>query len=187
MIGDHDDSEVAPTVIRGVDESHFAAKRPYGDRRPARKLHRRPTFELQTDGAVGLDQRSVIPVDVELDRSVLGRGVGAVLEDPGKGSYWVVEREGRVLGGLLVTLEWSDWRNGCFWWIQSVYVVPGYRRRGVFRALYDHVLARAQSDSAVCGLRLYVERDNVVARNTYSELGMVETPYAMYEEEFDRD
>jgi ribosomal protein S18 acetylase RimI-like enzyme len=123
----------------------------------------------------------------ELDVALVDAGVRRLFGQPEYGFYLIATCGGEVAGCLMVTTEWSDWRDGLFWWIQSVYVVPGYRRRGVFRALYDHVLARAQADTTVCGLRLYVERDNVVARSTYSELGMVETPYVMYEEEFERE
>jgi ribosomal protein S18 acetylase RimI-like enzyme len=87
----------------------------------------------------------------------------------------------------LVTFEWSDWRNGRFWWIQSVYVHPPQRRRGVFRCMYMEVLnmARQRRGEKICGLRLYVEQDNQIAQQTYRQLGMIETPYRIYEQEFD--
>ena len=110
------------------------------------------------------------------------RGVEAVLSDPGHGFYVVADTGGEIAGSLLVTFEWSDWRNGRFWWIQSVYVRPAYRRRGVYRALHEFVRDRARSTGGVVGLRLYVERENAVAQRTYAALGMDETPYRMYEE-----
>ena len=109
-------------------------------------------------------------------------GVAAVLRDPGHGFYVVADAGGEIVGSLLVTYEWSDWRNGRIWWIQSVYVRPGHRRRGVYRTLHEFVRARARSASGVVGLRLYVERDNAAAQRTYAALGMHETPYLVYEE-----
>ena len=113
-----------------------------------------------------------------LDREVLTRGTQAVFENPHRGFYLVAECDGEPAGCLLVTREWSDWRNGDWWWIQSVYVAPPHRRHGVFRALYAEVENRARQAGAV-GLRLYVERDNTRAQQTYFSLGMEEEPYKM--------
>jgi len=118
------------------------------------------------------------PLDLETVRT----GVQAVFDDPGRGFYLVAERAGEVVGALLITFEWSDWRNGRFWWIQSVYVQPDARRRGVYTALHRAVRRRARKTENVCGLRLYVERSNATARETYEALGMTETSYRMYEE-----
>lgn len=119
-----------------------------------------------------------------LDAAVLQAGVTRVFEQPDLGTYHVAELDGRVVGCLLITYEWSDWRNGLFWWIQSVYVDPGARRRGVFRSLYAAVREAALRSGQACGLRLYVERDNRNAQHTYRDLGMGETAYALFEEEF---
>lgn len=119
----------------------------------------------------------------QLDRDVLAGGVAAVFEQPRRGFYLIAERAGAAVGGLLVTYEWSDWRCGDFWWIQSVYVVPAARRGGVFRALHAAVAERAHAAGAV-GLRLYVETENARAQRTYSELGMTECHYRMYEQAF---
>ncbi|HEY6940658.1 GNAT family N-acetyltransferase [Dokdonella sp.] len=116
-----------------------------------------------------------------LDRGVLERGIAGVFADRRRGFYLVCEDADAALGCLLVTYEWSDWRNGDWWWLQSVYVVPGARRRGVFRALYDAVRERLATDAAAIGLRLYVERDNARAQATYAALGMSETAYRLYE------
>jgi GNAT superfamily N-acetyltransferase len=116
-----------------------------------------------------------------LDRAVLARGVQGVFDEPRRGFYLVAEQAGVAVGGLLVTYEWSDWRCGDFWWIQSVYVVPAARRGGVFRALYAAVRERARAAGAV-GLRLYVETENQRAQRTYAELGMAPCHYLMYEE-----
>jgi len=120
----------------------------------------------------------------QLDPAVLGRGVASALRDPALGFYLVAESGGTVVGSLMVTTEWSDWRSGTFWWIQSVYVMPGHRRRGVFRALHEEVRQRAgRSATPVCGIRLYVARNNVTAQKTYAGLGMAETAYKIFEEE----
>ncbi len=116
-----------------------------------------------------------------LDPATLAAGVAACLADGAKGRYWVAEQGGQVVGQLLVTTEWSDWRDGWFWWIQSVYVAPAARQSGVFRALYRHVEAAAAADPAVVGIRLYVERDNARAQEVYAALGLVLGPYLVME------
>ena len=121
---------------------------------------------------------------MELDQTRLLEGVRAVLADSSKGSYTVAEADGRVVGQMMITFEWSDWRNGVFWWIQSVYVRPDFRSRGVFKRLYGHVAEQAKSAGDVCGLRLYVERENSRAQQTYQHLGMTKTPYEVYEVDF---
>ncbi len=121
----------------------------------------------------------------KLDPDVLAAGVDGILKDPACGFYLVAEIEGEVGGCLMVTTEWSDWRNGMFWWIQSVYVLPGFRRRGVFRALYDEARKRARSSTDVCGCRLYVEQDNAPAQAVYTRLGLKKTSYDMFEELFE--
>lgn len=117
----------------------------------------------------------------ELDPDTLRAGVNALLSDPLRGRYWIAERDGEVAGQLMITYEWSDWRNGEVWWIQSVYVRPEDRRSGVYRALHREARRRAREAGAV-GLRLYVDRDNEAARTVYEELGMRRAQYRMYEE-----
>jgi GNAT superfamily N-acetyltransferase len=107
--------------------------------------------------------------------------VKAGLADPDKCRYFLAEDAGAVVGQMAVTREWSDWRNGWFWWIQSVYVRADARRRGVFRTLFDHVRQAASSDPEVIGLRLYVDRDNHAAQQTYLRLGLIETGYLIRE------
>ncbi|MEX2125483.1 MAG: GNAT family N-acetyltransferase [Woeseia sp.] len=119
-----------------------------------------------------------------LEAALIGAGVTAVLDDPAKGRYWVAETNGEIVGQLLVTYEWSDWRNGVFWWIQSVYVRGDYRRKGVFSALHRHVESLARASEDVCGLRLYVERDNRRAQRTYLALGMTSPGYQVMEVDF---
>jgi GNAT superfamily N-acetyltransferase len=120
----------------------------------------------------------------ELDAGRVRRGVARALGDPVCGRYLVAEWEGRPVGSLLLTREWSDWRDGWFWWIQSVYLDPQARGRGIFRALYAAVLEQARADGEVCGLRLYVEQHNQRARSIYAALGMQETDYRLYELDF---
>ena len=120
---------------------------------------------------------------LKLDRNKIESGVRGMMNNPNFGFYLVAEHEGRTVGSLMITYEWSDWRNGLFWWIQSVYVIPEYRRRGVYRAMYRKVKELASGDPGVCGFRLYVEKENDTAQNTYRTLGMKETDYKMFEEE----
>lgn len=120
----------------------------------------------------------------ELDAVRLLAGVEALFQEPSQGLYYVAEADGKVVGQLMLTYEWSDWRNGTFWWIQSVYVEKEFRGTGVFKALYQHVLTMAKSRPDVCGLRLYVEHDNTAAKETYERLGMKKTPYEIYEIDF---
>jgi GNAT superfamily N-acetyltransferase len=115
-----------------------------------------------------------------LDVEVLTQGVAAIVADPAKGFYLVAERGGDVIGQLMISSEWSDWRNGFFWWIQSVYVREDARRQGVFQCLYREVERSARKAGHVIGIRLYVERDNAAARRTYEKLGMKEEAYRIY-------
>jgi len=119
--------------------------------------------------------------NVELDLSRLRSGVDTVLHDPSKGVYYVADVEGVAVGQTLITYEWSDWRNGNFWWVQSVYVQKEFRGKGVFKSLFEHVQRLARQRTDVCGLRLYVERHNARAQQTYERLGMKKTHYEMFE------
>ncbi|HYO13163.1 MAG TPA: GNAT family N-acetyltransferase [Thermoanaerobaculia bacterium] len=118
---------------------------------------------------------------LELDPDTVRRGVQAVLADPGKGAYWIAESAGQVVGSLLTTFEWSDWRNGTVLWIQSVYVLPEERGHGVYRALYEHLRRRVEDDPGLKGLRLYVDRRNTAAQRVYERLGMTSEHYLTYE------
>lgn len=120
--------------------------------------------------------------DKPLDLDTVRAGVEGLFADPARGFYLVAERDGRVVGSLMITTEWSDWRNGTFWWVQSVYIRPEARRQGIYSALYAEVKQRAQAADVVCGIRLYVERSNTVARDAYEALGMTATSYRLYEE-----
>lgn len=120
--------------------------------------------------------------DKRLNPSTVRSGVRALFDDPARGFYLVAVRGGKIVGSLMITTEWSDWRNGLFWWIQSVYVRPDERRSGIYTSLHQDVRRRAQNTEEVCGLRLYVERRNTGARKTYETLGMTKTSYRLYED-----
>ena len=117
----------------------------------------------------------------KLDPDVLAPGVLAALGDPDRARYFVADEDGHVVGQMMLTREWSDWRNGWIWWIQSVYVRNDRRRHGVFRALYEHVRRTARSEGVV-GLRLYVEQENHAAQEVYRRLGMQRSGYLVLEE-----
>lgn len=121
---------------------------------------------------------------LSLDLERLRDGVHALFEDPARGLYYIADVDGRRAGQMMITYEWSDWRNGVFWWIQSVWVEPELRGRGIFKALYAHVEELARARAGVCGLRLYVEQDNQRAQATYERCGMKRTAYQMFEADF---
>lgn len=136
------------------------------------------------DAAVLVEFNAAMALETEgknLLPEVIGAGVRGLLDNPVAGFYVLAETE-RVLAALMITKEWSDWRNGSFWWIQSVYVRPEARRQGVYRRLYRHVQEMAAMDPQVCGFRLYVERENSAAQAAYAALGMKETRYFVFEE-----
>jgi len=113
---------------------------------------------------------------------VIRAGVNSLFANPQYGFYVVAEVQNRIAGCLMITTEWSDWRNGLFWWIQSVYIHPDYRRKGIYRAMYSFVKELARKKPNICGFRLYVEKRNVSAQRTYTALGMAECHYKIFEE-----
>ena len=117
----------------------------------------------------------------QLDPETIQSGVSGVIQNHAHGFYLIAERDQVAVGSLLITFEWSDWRNGTLWWIQSVYVKPEHRRTGIFKALYDAVISRAHDTENVRGIRLYVEQENLGAQSVYQKLLMQKTPYQMYE------
>ena len=116
-----------------------------------------------------------------LDPATVRRGVQAVFNDPAKGRYWLAECDGQVAGCMMATPEWSDWRNGTVLWIQSLYVPPAFRRRGVFGALYAHLKALVRQDAGLMGIRLYVDRRNRAAQEAYERVEMDGEHYRLYE------
>ncbi|EFA69769.1 N-acetyltransferase [Cylindrospermopsis raciborskii S07] len=119
----------------------------------------------------------------------INAGVKTLLKNPSLGFYLLAQKNNQVVGSLMVTTEWSDWRNGLYWWIQSVYVHPDFRRQGVFKALYQAVKQQAKTQTSglkVSGFRLYVEKENVIAKRTYQSLGMEKSHYEIFEELLER-
>lgn len=117
-----------------------------------------------------------------LDPDVVGPAVESVFDDVEKGFYVVAEDEGEIVGGLMVTFEWSDWRGCWWWWVQSVYIRPEARGKRIYSLLYEFVKTHARAAGNVCGIRLYVENENVHAQRVYEKLGMQQSPYLMYDE-----
>jgi ribosomal protein S18 acetylase RimI-like enzyme len=149
-------------------------------------LIRNATF---ADAAVIAENNLALAYETEnlkLNPARVRDGVQALLDDAAKGTYYVAEVEGVVAGQLLITYEWSDWRNGNYWWLQSVYIGKEFRSRGIFRALYAHVIDLAKKDKNSCGIRLYVENHNGTAQAAYEKLGMQRAPYAVFEQLFSR-
>lgn len=115
-----------------------------------------------------------------LDKDTVTKGVSAAMNDENKGSYYVAKVDGRVVGSLMLTREWSDWNNGWYWWIQSVYVAPEYRRQGIYKSMYHAVCEDAKKQN-VTHVRLYVDKTNTRGQKVYSSLGMQESHYLIYE------
>ncbi len=132
-----------------------------------------PIIDFQLKMAWETEQMNLEPVTVT-------KGVNAVFLDPNRGQYYVADADGQVVASLLITYEWSDWRNCNVWWFQSVYVLPGFRRQGIFRKMYTSIKNEA-IDQGIAGLRLYVESRNIRARKTYESLGMSSEHYSFYE------
>ncbi len=118
----------------------------------------------------------------QLNPEILKMGVETVFHDERKGFYVVAEEADEIVGGLMITFEWSDWRNSWFWWIQSVYILPAFRGKRIYRLLYEFVKDKARAQGNVCGFRLYVETENINARKVYEKVGMDSSHYLMYEE-----
>ncbi len=143
----------------------------------------RPATERDTESLVAFNRALAKETEgIDLPVEIVSAGVASLFKQPQHGFYLVAELNGVLVGGLMITYEWSDWRNGLFWWIQSVYVAPAHRGRGIYKRLYAEVKRRAEGQENVCGFRLYVEKENRRAQQTYQALGMRETPYQIFEE-----
>ena len=158
-------------------------------------MNKKPLSDVHIRLAESRDLKSIVTFNValawetegrRLDQPLLEAGVQAVLADATNGFYVVMEHLpfAQIIGQLLITFEWSDWRNAVFWWIQSVYVHKEWRRRGVFKNLYEYVLQKAERQENVAGLRLYVEQDNAAAQTVYDRAGLAAAPYRMFEKDF---
>ncbi len=137
------------------------------------------------DASAIADFNRVMALETEnkiLDTEVLSQGVTSIFKKPELGFYVVAELNNKFVGCLMITTEWSDWRNGIFWWIQSVYIHPKHRRGGIYSKMYEHIKTLAADNSQVCGFRLYVDRENEIAQKGYVSLGMKKTNYLLFEE-----
>ncbi len=141
--------------------------------RKAKQSDTGPIIDFQLRMAWETESLRLIP-------DTVSTGVNAVFSDPCRGQYYIAEAEGVVVASLLITCEWSDWRNRNVWWFQSVYVIPEYRRQGIFRKMYGFIRDQAEKQD-IAGLRLYVETGNTRARRTYEALGMSSEHYSFYE------
>jgi ribosomal protein S18 acetylase RimI-like enzyme len=119
--------------------------------------------------------------NMKLNKAIVTAGLQALFDDPSKGTYFVAEDGGTVCGCFLITFEWSDWRNGMIWWLQSVYVAATHRRQGVFKKMYDHIVESISRDPKIIGLRLYVDKTNARAQNVYQSMGMNGDHYTVFE------
>lgn len=119
--------------------------------------------------------------NVTLNSAILHKGMQAMFDDPSKGFYNVVEDNGTVIGCHMITYEWSDWRNGLVWWLQSVYVIDSYRKKGIFKLMYENIVSVIQKDPSLIGLRLYVDKSNARAMKVYESMGMNGEHYTVYE------
>lgn len=171
-----------------LQNSNRIGKLALADRNQIMTLTIRAALESDAGHIAEFNSRLALETEeMYLAPEIVNPGVAAMLSDRSKGRYWIAEADGRVVGQIMVTYEWSDWRNGMIWWIQSVYVRGDYRRSGVFSALYRHVESLAQQDPQVCGIRLYVEGENARAQQTYESLGMNMTGYRVMETMFTGD
>ena len=136
----------------------------------------------EIDSIVTFQQKMAMETEsLELDTAILTKGVQAVFDDSSKGIYYVAIEDEKTIASLLITYEWSDWRNGQVYWIQSVYVLPEHRGKGVYKQMYLHLKEEVEKSPNIRGLRLYVEKDNQIAQKVYSKLGMDGEHYKMFE------
>lgn len=153
------------------------------------RVHIRPACQDDVETIVMFNAAMALETERRrLDLATLRKGTLAFLGSPGYGFYIVAElpedNSYKPVGQLMITYEWSDWRNGAFWWLQSVYVAPDRRGLGVFRAMHDHILVKAKADPGVCGIRLYVERENRTAQTVYQHVGLTPSGYTVFEQDF---
>lgn len=141
----------------------------------------REAYRADAETIIAFQQNMAMETEgMELGYSTISGGVMAVFNDPSKGTYFVAESDNKVVASLLITPEWSDWRNSYIWWFQSVYVIAEQRRKGIFREMYAFIKEAAHKKN-IPGLRLYVEKDNIKAQKTYEALGMNSRHYQLFE------
>lgn len=142
----------------------------------------RPATREDASAVLDFQMRLALETEnISLDKLIVSKGIAALFDDPSRGTYYVAEHTGQVVGCFLITYEWSDWRNGTIWWLQSVYVDIRHRRTGVFKHMYDHIIRMISADPTVTGLRLYVEKSNDRAQQVYRSLGMNGDHYTVFE------
>ena len=142
----------------------------------------RPAIKEDSKHIISFQQKMAMETEnVQLDALVLTEGVRRLFDDATKGKYYVAEENGDVIGCLMTTYEWSDWRCGNVLWIQSVYIIPSHRNKGVYKKLYEHIQALVGSGSEYMGIRLYVDKTNSAAQQVYEKLGMNGEHYQVYE------
>ena len=153
------------------------------------ELYNNDEVVITVGGACNVDDVARFQVDMAmeteglaLDYECVSRGVQAVIDDEAKGRYIIAEIGGKVVACLMITREWSDWNCCWYWWIQSVYVLPGYRGRGIYKAMYNKVLDLAKAEG-ISQIRLYVDKENSTAQTVYQKLGMAECHYCLYEKD----
>lgn len=149
----------------------------------------RPARQEDVDSIVAFSAAMALETeDRRLDQARLREGTLSLLATPERGFFMVAELHRAacrpLVGQLMITFEWSDWRNAVFWWLQSVYVDPAWRRQGVYRTMHHHIVSQAKADPQVCGIRLYVEQENRTARAVYQRVGLAPSAYAVYEQDF---
>ncbi len=165
-----------------ASRKHSTPRGPASDRKPCDFMTIRPATLDDLPTLVEYNRRLALETEsITLSVKLLNEGVRAALLDPSKGRYFVAEDDGQIIGQLMHTREWSDWRNGDIWWLQSVYVHADHRQKGVFRELVNHLKAEAQGTPEVVGLRLYMEEHNDRAAATYDRLGLAEAGYVVRE------
>jgi len=141
----------------------------------------RKAIPEEAPSIIGFQQKMAWETEkITLAPEIVTKGVNAVFLDHSKGEYYVTETDGKIVASLLITYEWSDWRNRNVWWFQSVYVLPEFRRQGIFSKMYTFIRNKAE-EQGVAGLRLYVETGNIQAKKTYEALGMNSEHYSFYE------
>jgi len=142
----------------------------------------RPAVQDDVKHIINFQQKMAMETEnVQLDPNIVAEGLKRMFEDPAKGKYYVAEGDGQVIGCLMTTFEWSEWRCGTILWIQSVYIMPAYRSKGVFKNMYEYVKSLVTPDSELRGIRLYVDKTNLAAQRVYEKLGMNGEHYQVYE------
>lgn len=142
----------------------------------------RPATQKDSTHIINFQHQMAMETEhVKLEAAVLAEGLKRLFDDPAKGKYFVAEDSGEVIGCLMTTYEWSEWRCGNVLWIQSVYIKSSHRSKGVFKKMYEHIKSMVTPESEYRGIRLYVDKTNAAAQKVYEKLGMNGEHYQVYE------